>query len=667
MDARVLIKKIELVNYGAYGGRNTIELASTGEKPIILIGGTNGAGKTTLFESVMLCLYGIASLDGHRTKKDYEAYLAKRVHREDGMASREGASVSVTFQIARAGKVEEYVVSRSWGMRGESELLAMRIADEKNTVDKRMDERSWQTFIDGLIPRGIAKMFFFDGERIVRMIEDGESAIIKSSFDTLLGLDIVNKLRRDLDVNMMREMRGDDAHVKDEFERLTKEKEETNEQIRALTESRAAKMSELDIARRTATEVEDAISSLGGGFAAKRAETKIRHENAIKSHDQVSARLREACAGSLPFALIPEETAKVEAQIQEDRKIAMRAHGTSAIVEAVEKTKTRLNSDDLWEGIANHSMIRSKMIPRIIATLESAKAYAEGSGMFNFSHEQEEDILATIRDANGAASLAFKVGAKDLNRIEEEIQGAELALVSTPDDDEIGPHITKLKDVQKEIGTIEFEIKHIDEELSSRRAWLIHIQVKTRGVLAKIYKDENSDSKVRLTQAIQMALKDYAQHLIERKISILESNLRQSLSMLMHKKELIDHVKMDRKTYGITLYKNDGAAVPKDTLSKGEQQMFTTAVLWALARTSGRPLPFMIDTPLARLDVEHRVNMIKKFFPVASHQMIIFSTDAEIGVSYYRMLDRYISKTYALEHNDTRSRTTIRENYLEAA
>ena len=34
-----------------------------------------------------------------------------------------------------------------------------------------VDESQWQTFIEGLIPLGIARLFFFDGEKIVRMIE----------------------------------------------------------------------------------------------------------------------------------------------------------------------------------------------------------------------------------------------------------------------------------------------------------------------------------------------------------------------------------------------------------------------------------------------------------------------------------------------------------------
>ena len=70
--------------------------------------------------------------------------------------------------------------------------------------------------------------------------------------------------------------------------------------------------------------------------------------------------------------------------------------------------------------------------------------------------------------------------------------------------------------------------------------------------------------------------------------------------------------------------------------------MLATAVLWALAKTSGRPLPFMIDTPLARLDSNHRNNLVEKFFPIVSHQILIFSTDEEIKNQYYEKLKPYM-------------------------
>jgi DNA sulfur modification protein DndD len=118
----------------------------------------------------------------------------------------------------------------------------------------------------------------------------------------------------------------------------------------------------------------------------------------------------------------------------------------------------------------------------------------------------------------------------------------------------------------------------------------------------------------------------------------------------MHKDNLITKVSVNRETFEIILYDKDENPFPKDLLSKGEKQMYATAVLLALAKTSGKPLPFMIDTPLARLDIGHRDNLIKKFFPYASHQVVIFSTDSEIDEKYYPKLKPYLSRSYAMEY-----------------
>jgi len=656
---------VELTNYGAYGGSNSFDFTTTSERPIILIGGMNGAGKTTLFESVMLCFYGIASLEGRASRKSYEAYLAKKVHRKGGMANRDGASVSVTFQISHAGEVHEYVALRSWGTGGEFESFSVQSVGEEKLHKADMDASSWQAFIDGLIPKGIARLFFFDGERIVRMIEEGESSVIKSSFDTLLGLDVVLQLRRDLEVNMMRNMKGNTSHTRDEFERLTADKQDTDDRVTRLMERRASKQAMLDSTLAKAEEMEASISSLGGGFAARRAEIRARREAASTSYDAVSSRIREMCAGSLPFALIPKETMEVKEQIHADRQTVMRSMTADAVHKAAERARARLFADNIWNSLENGSKLRSELIPKLIAALEPPHTDAEASCMFSLSREQEDHILLTIKNSTGYATRELKEASEKLAALEEEISKMDLSLASAPDDDEIGPLISRLGTTQSAIGMLEAEITHIDEEVSSLTALSNHTQVKIRDVLSRLYKDKKAGVRVELTKNVQLALNDYAKKLADKKLAILESNLLDAVTTLMHKKGLVDRVKIDRKTYAITLYKDNDILVPKESLSKGEQQMLITAVLWALARTSGRPLPFMIDTPLARLDAEHRSNLIKRFFPLASHQVIIFSTDSEIGYDEFVQLKEHLSRSYAIEHNAKDDSTLTRAGYFK--
>jgi len=73
-------------------------------------------------------------------------------------------------------------------------------------------------------------------------------------------------------------------------------------------------------------------------------------------------------------------------------------------------------------------------------------------------------------------------------------------------------------------------------------------------------------------------------------------------------------------------------------------------------------LPFIIDTPLGRLDLDHRDNLVKKFFPDASHQLIILSTDTEIDNKYMNSLKPNIVRTYNLDYKD--GKTKIKEGYF---
>ena len=92
--------------------------------------------------------------------------------------------------------------------------------------------------------------------------------------------------------------------------------------------------------------------------------------------------------------------------------------------------------------------------------------------------------------------------------------------------------------------------------------------------------------------------------------------------------------------------------------------MYATAVVWGLAKTSGRPLPFMIDTPLARLDEENRDNLIEKFYPYASHQMIIFSTNSEINAEFYPKLEPFVESSFVIKYNSDKGKTVKHDSYF---
>ena len=122
--------------------------------------------------------------------------------------------------------------------------------------------------------------------------------------------------------------------------------------------------------------------------------------------------------------------------------------------------------------------------------------------------------------------------------------------------------------------------------------------------------------------------------------------------------------KIDPKSYQVSLIDLNGGSVSKDDLSAGEKQIFALAMLSALGKTSGRNLPVMIDTPLGRLDSLHRKKIIDNYFPYASHQVIILSTDTEVDENYYSQLNKHISKAFHLTYNIEHGKSDITNGYF---
>ena len=103
----------------------------------------------------------------------------------------------------------------------------------------------------------------------------------------------------------------------------------------------------------------------------------------------------------------------------------------------------------------------------------------------------------------------------------------------------------------------------------------------------------------------------------------------------------------------------------KDRLSSGEKQIFVMSLYWAMMNQSSNELPFIIDTPFARIDAEHRENITEYFFKKLTGQLIILSTDEELSNRHLEAMGKQVSHMYMLEYGRDK-RTHIYENqYFE--
>lgn len=680
----MMLTGIVLTDYGLYRGRNEIDLSCAADRPVVLVGGLNGAGKTTLFEAVRLCLYGGAALVGRGARrggrKAYEEFLARRVHRPSKGGMREEdrrASVAVTFGFFHGGKESEYRVERSWssgagGGGGVDERLEVgrrSPGDAEFAPLDAVERPHWQQFIEGIIPRGIMQLFFFDGEKVARMAggDEGDGAAegeaVREAFGALLGLDTVEQLQADLEVNLARNLTGGGAALRAEYERVREERDENDAGAARLRERLAQKATELDAVRAQTEAAEARIARVGGGFAARREEAKAELAAARSEHEASCQRLREMCAGALPFALVPARLARLRDSIREDQKAQRRRAGQAELNASIGRMLSRLDADGFRTGAAldGDGAKRAAMLVARAAAGESGGADVPEPPM-GLSESQAAVLVRAIDEADRAAGgLAEHADAAAASA--ERIAGIESSLAKAPRDDEIGPLVSEVGRLRAEEGRLRAESDHIEGRISSSAALRQHLNAKLRETMSRIYKAEGSQRRAELTRRVQGVLEEYAGRLRARKVRSLERHLLESARTLLHKGDLIGGASVDPETFQVSLSRPGGSELRRDELSEGEKQMLATALLWALARASGRALPFMIDTPLARLDRSHRDSMVDRFLPAASHQVIVLSTDEEIDQRRRARLEPHLSRTYLVEYGG--GATRCREGYFE--
>ena len=665
----MIITKVILTDYGVYGGRNEFDLTPVQDKPIILFGGTNGAGKTTLFEAVPLCLYGISAADRRITRAAYNKFLAKKVHRyQKSAVMADSASIVVQFKFYHNSKETEYRVERSWQTAGG------RITDEQLNVKKRTSPRAsfkdldtmeashWQSFVSDIIPKGILRLFFFDGERVVEIAKEGaEDATIRDAFKSLLGIEIVEQLHTDLQVNLTRNLMGDDKPLQDEIAECEVEREETTRSIERLREQLDKKHAEMDLLSAEIESAESSISKIGGAFASDRDAARVRLGEARAKHEVARRQITEMCSDALYTTLIPRQIDTLLKQMNRDDTIFQNKAAAKTLDGKIKELSTILCAglDDNQKRTIQSSITKFAKDEMYNATVEKP--------VFGFSESQATFIRSVIHHANTVLYKSLREQIKVLVECDKEITTLESAIASAPAEDELGPLVSRVSELYLRQGSLQEEMNHTEEKISSNGAMLSHIETKLRGLLNKAYKDKKAKEQIRLTHQVQKVLEEFIGRLRDRKVRLLEQYLLDATHTLLHKQNLIHRIQIDSQTFKITIYGPDDTPIPKEMLSEGEKQVFAMSVLWALAKTSGRPLPFMIDTPLARLDGEHRSSIVERFLPIASHQTMVFSTNTEIEESEYEKLSIYMTKSYMLAFDEDTGSTSPYSGYFWGA
>lgn len=657
----MILDAIVIQNFGVYGGRQEILLTPESEdRPIILFGGMNGGGKTTLLDAVQLAFYGPKARCSNRGKLSYRDYLRATIHR--GADPAEGASLAIHFRRAVDGEMHSYRVQRSWrvGTKGVDETFdVMRDGEHDALLSEHWDE-----YIESYIPSGISHLFFFDAEQIKELAEGEHAAeLLGTAIHSLLGLDLVDRLETDLLALERRKKTagkaGEDAqrlkHAEEELARLDHMLEET-------TQAKAALTGEAGQLAKAAAHCEERFRLEGGDLFVRRKDleddvTRLEKELSAEEHA-----LRELAAGAAPLLLIQPLLAEVEIQARREAEI----HKAQVLVSALEDRDASV-LDQLRQV-----RTPSAQLSRMEAILRKDRDARQGLVSEPCFLEADEHLLGELRHLRQnvlpEASSKIAAGLESAAGMRERVTRAETTLARVPEADAIAL-------LQRELETLRSAHQQKRAEVDALEAKL-QVIVRQREAAEEALKRsltddtekqigrEDQERVLKHSAKVRGTLEQFRTAIIRKHATRIERLMLEAFTQLLRKTSLVTDLKIDPETFRIELTGGDGHPLPFDRLSAGERQLLATSLLWGLARASGRPLPTIIDTPLGRLDSSHRRHLVERYFPVASHQVILLSTDEEIDEDSLARLSPHIGKTYHLEFDEALRSTRVTSGYF---
>lgn len=657
----MILDEIALYNFGLYSGRQTISLTpDSPSKPVILIGGLNGGGKTTFLDALQLCLFGAHARISNRGTLAYGEYLRRSIHRGADVPE---ASIEVSFRHTNEGHEDSYRLLRSWELEngGCKEVLTIWRND---VMDMALAE-NWPTQVEDFIPPNIAHLFLFDGEQIEGYASyEHSSQLIGSAIQNLLGLDIVDQLEKDLLVYERRkrsEKKNDVALavIQDAEKELGKLRDRAQE----LNQERASIQTHgIDRAERAALKVEDEYRKIGGHLYDQRVELEEKVDNMEKAVRQSATEQRELAAGALPLAIVRDllESADSRDRLEEEGRLAREV---ADVLQARDREALKtLRAESVSEGAVEAIKIYFRKDRAKRRTLGKRKT------MLDLSPEVRSDLHTLLRNDLDCSIENTKTQIKRHKENEENLERVRIEYESIPSAEAIEVVAIKRAELRKELDTFKAqhaalsgEIDRVYREIERKEQALIRLHEAEAKAVTE------HDDRARILQhasKVRGTVRKFRKAVVERHVRRIEQLVLESYQQLLRKSSLVTQLAIDPEHFTITLYGSDRQVLTADRLSAGERQLLGIALLWGLARVSGRPLPTAIDTPLGRLDASHRMHLVERYLPFASHQVLLLSTDEEIAGDYLDRLKPWIGKTYYLNYEDDVGKTRIVPGYF---
>ncbi len=658
------IENIILSNYRLYKGKNKIEFAAdeTG-KNIYLVSGQNGFGKTTFLQSLLWCLYGklIADIDETLKKEiansgGYNAFLIKNLNitarqqveeikkedvqriKRNGYAPsdkklKENAiySVSIHFGDVAIPSIpcKTFTVIRSYDFIKAEEKLEVLIDGKENELARSIGN---DVFVnDFILSKDIARFFFFDSERIVALAETNtieEKRKLASAYNEVLGVKKYEDLKHNLESIRLRfRKRTSDVASRNKLLSLIDKQKLIQVQIEDSEQRQNELNNKIQNLRVQNDALQEKLLREGQGISMDEfKKSKLILQSAKEKDASFKATLKNFIELA-PFAIVGDLFTQAKDQVTKDYDSAKLTQNIAAQNNLLEAVYGELIANlTTLKGVDGKASVQKMMRSVVDNYKEEEVAH---NPLMSISKSVYQDFIAVYNNLTSTYKIEFEHLADDYKKNRQLLSRTtqKLSSMSANENDALIQQIRDEKNiVENEIEQCEQNIRSIYELMGSLQREAAIIKKQISELSKKVSLDDSDAQKDALADQLIGELDTFLKALKKEKKASLEIRLKHIMNSLMHKEDFISSVSVNVLEDGldIDLIASDGTIIRKDTLSKGEQQLYATSLLKALVEESGIDFPVFIDSPLQKFDKSHSNKIITQFYPSISKQVVLF-------------------------------------------
>ncbi len=694
------IQQIKLKNIGPYINENIFNFTTAdGYKRMVLIGGKNGAGKTTLFRAIKLCLYGCLAYGYETINSKYLDEIVRIINSTVKLQKNCEAQIDLSLLLDDGKYNNVYIFSRRWKI-GLKKVVETFEVSKNGIILSETEKEDFINYIFHLLPPNLFRFYFFDGEKLNDFVFNGNTnSDFKDAFLKLCNLDTIEIVRENFR-RISRNKTKENFIFSDEYERNLKEYEMAIASVKNAEEEYASIEQAIFLIDEQLTILEKSYTKSGG---ISKLEWKSMQEQIAKEEARREEKrkwLKDIANNVLPFIIIKNLLLELKEQIAAEHKFQLNSN--------LKKTIDSPDIKGIISSILNDSGIElaQDITDKIICDITKYSSQVNDiDPILNLSDLDRFELIAKINslysfDINRikAATDEIETSLKCVKRIRKKIERSSIQ--------NYDEYLQKKSELNESRANLTQQLLELDKEIQQLRSNKDTCSLKLSKAKSAYELMLKKQSLNDISARALLAFDELQEILYHKSIRTVELEFQKRFNALINKSDLIDGIHIDQnlnvfpykkkkfnaKEIRKSLFVNGKESIiaqiglyafeilqekllldeeefelpveVKQQFSAGEKQIFVMSLYQALSRLNKINVPYIIDTPFARIDGEHRDNILRYFFKELKGQIIILSTDEEIVSNYKDVVSDIISDTYILNHTNDGNTEIISNTYF---